>query len=242
MTIDNVIPSQTVLEETPGRALQFLRGVAQNNIVHGQLAAAGFTPDEYTHGWKLLHEAAGYKPAEPAPNAPVRSPAFVAMEQLDAWDEDGFRRVRAALERLHPDQATFVFADDLAASTGPAAVLGVKTLLARLDDLENGPQRKTTRKQDHAALDTLANRGIIKEERIRLKELVHAAQTVETPIDVTVSSAPAERPQALVDLYAWYRDWADTAHSVIKKRAHLITLGLAKRRAPKKNDSPAPKE
>lgn len=48
-----------------------------------------------------------------------------------------------------------MFQGDLAASTGPAAVLGVKTLLDRLDDRENGKERKATRKEDHAALETL---------------------------------------------------------------------------------------
>ena len=160
------------------------------------------------------------------------------MQELDSWDEDGFRRVRAPLERLHPEQAAFVFAGELAASTGPAAVLGVKTLLDRLDELEKGKSRKATRAADHAALKTLAGRGITKEERVRLRALVDAAQKLDEPAPLPVS-APADRQQALVKLYGWYKDWSETARSVVKKRAYLITLGLAKRKSPKKADKAA---
>jgi len=236
MTIDDSTPSQTVLDEAPGRALTFLRGVALNPVIHAQLAAAGFTPDEYQLGWQLIHASSGFKPLAPAPAAPVRSPAFVAMEEIDAWDEDGMRRVRAALDRLHPDQAAFVFKDGLAASMGPASVVGVATLLSRLHDLESGVDRQATRAEDHAALATLETRGITKAERERLQALVNTAHTVDAPVAVESAIEPAERQRALLRMYAWYKDWSSTAHSVIKKRAHLITLGLAKRRATKKSE------
>lgn len=238
MTMDDSAPSQTVLDEAPGRALTFLRGVAHNTVIHAILAAAGFSPEEYQLGWQLIHAASGFKPSAPGPVAPTRSPAFVAMEEIDAWDEDGMRRVRAALERFHPEQAAFVFGDGLAASVGPAAVIGVATLLSRLGELENGKDRKATRKEDHAALETLSKRGITKEERERLQALVATAQTVETPAAMESPIDPGEKQRALLKMYAWYKDWSETAHSVIKKRAHLITLGLAKRRTPKKVEGP----
>lgn len=234
------IASQTVLEESPARALTFLRGVATNPVIHAQLAAVGFTPDDYQQGWALLHAASGYTPTPIA--TPERSPAFLAMQELDAWDEDGFRRIRAALEHLHPEQATFVFAGDLAASTGAAAVLGVKTLLDRLDTLESGEERKKTRKPDLAALKTLEARGIGPAERSRLRKLVDTAQTVGAPAALagpTIAGA-AERTRALEALYAWFKDWSRTAHSAVKKRSHLITLGLAKRRSRKKGEAQQP--
>jgi hypothetical protein len=58
-----------------------------------------------------------------------------AIAEIDAWDEDGFRIVRAALGRLHPEQAKTVLAG-LSLSTGAAAVLGVETLFDRLDASE----------------------------------------------------------------------------------------------------------
>ena len=239
-TVENAEPvaGASVLEEVPGRALEFLRGIADSSVIHAQLAQAGFAADDYQQGWSLLHAAAGYTAGPIA--APEKSVAFKSMTELDRWDEDGFRRVRAALDRLHPDQIAFVFAGGLAASTGPAAVLGVKTLLARLGELENGENRKATRKADRAALETLEGRGITKAERARLQGLVDSAQTLEAPAPLPDASTPAARQEALVKLYGWYKDWAETARSVIKKRSHLITLGLAKRRAPKKEVAPKP--
>ncbi len=232
MSDKSAIASETVLEEAPGRALDFLRAVAGNTVIHAQLAAAGFKPTDYQQGWQLLHAASGYTVAPSAPL--VKTPAFQAMQQLDEWDEDGFRRIRAALERLHPDQGLFVFADGLAASTGPVAVVGVKKLLDRLDSLENGTERKKTRKQDHAALATLEERGFGKDERTRLRHLVNAAEAVEEPAAPIQAPNAAERQQALESLYLWFKDWSQTAHSVVKKRSHLITLGLAKRKSRKK--------
>src|SRR5205807_1567213 len=147
------------------------------------------------------------------------------MVQLDAWDEDGFRRIRAALERLHPDAAAFVFAGGLQASTGAEAVVGVATLLDRLDGLEDGGDRKATRKADHAALATLEQRGITKHERARLRVLVKSAQTLGHAEAPAAEAAPSDRERALGELYRWHKDWSETARSVVKKRAHLITLG-----------------
>ena len=203
MADDEYTPSQIVLEQSPGRALTFLRGISQNPMIHALLAQAGYTPDDNRQKWERLLKASGYRHDQPAP-AVTGSPAFDAMVTLDAWDEDGFRRIRSALTRLHPEQAAFVFESQLAASTGPSAVLGVATLLNRLDDLDNGRDRKATRKNDHAALGTLAKRGIDKTERARLRELVDTAQTVDKNPTVEAKDLPtaAERRAALSDLYA----------------------------------------
>jgi hypothetical protein len=233
MADDEYTPSQTVIEQAPGRALTFLRGISQNPMIHALLAQAGYTPDDNRQGWERLLKASGYRPDQAAP-AVTGSPAFDAMVALDAWDEDGFRRIRSALTRLHPEQAAFVFEGQLAASTGPSAVLGVAAIVNRLDELENGKDRKATRKSDNAALQTLAQRGIDKAERARLRELVEIAQTVDKKPTIEGNDLPtaAERRAALIDLYAWFKDWSETARAVVKKRAHLITLGLAKRKSP----------
>ena len=232
---DDTLPaSLTVLEETPGRALTLLRGVAKVPAIYTLLASAGFDDDEYRLGWRLLHEAAGYQPTPTA--APARTPATAAQEELDAWDEDGLRRIRAALARFHQEQEAFVFAGGLAPSSGPAAVVGVGLLLARLDDLRSGKDRKATRKADQAALATLARRGFDDAELARLAKLV--ATSTSAGVAEPVAEPRAEPVAALAALYVWYRDWADTARSVVKKRAHLITLGLAKRRSPAKEGAP----
>jgi len=242
--ISTTTPGATVLEETPGRALDFLRGVTRSRVLYAQLAHAGYTQEEHQEGWRLLFKAAGYAPDAPvAP--PPRADADAAIVELDAWDEAGFARVRAALDRLHPEQSELVFAGGLAASAGAAAVVGVKTLLDRLDALEHGKDRpKAARKADLAALATLDRRGITAAERARLRALVERAAVIgDAPGDGEktrlAERAARTRTEDLARLYAWYKDWSVTARSVIKKRASLITLGLAKRKSRAKAPPPA---
>ena len=207
-------------------------------MIRALLTEAGYKDEDNRLGWKRLLVASGYT-VEPTPTL-TGSAAYDAMVKLDNWDEDGFRRIRSALNHLHPEQAKFVFAGELAAATGPAAVVSVATLLTRFDELENSKTRKATRTQDRAALDTLAQRGITKVERDRLQQLVDTAQGVQEPAAPAVTDTPSaeQRRAALGELYAWYKDWSETARSVVKKRAYLITLGLAKRKSPIKKTGP----
>jgi hypothetical protein len=234
-------PSESVLEQTPGRTLTFLRGLTKSRVLYAQLAAAGYTADDHQEGWQLLFKASGDVPTEPPPRI-VSTPAFDALTELDAWDESGFARIRAALDRLHPHQAKFVFAGPLTASTGASAVVGIRTLLDRLDALESGKGRdKSDQKGDAAAIATLEKRGITKAERKRLRALVDAARDVGEVEPETLLAVPdPSHTKDLVKLYAWYKDWSTTSHSVIKKRASLIMLGLAKRKSSKSKGDEAP--
>src|SRR5262249_23983380 len=132
--------------------------------------ARGYTPDEHARGWNLLHAASGYATTPADIGTPVDAKVNEAIATLDAWDEDGFRIVRAALTYRHPDQAKRVL-EGIGPSIGPAAVVGVKTLLDRLDALEEGKDSG-----DKAALKTLAARRLSSEERGRLRELVDIAE------------------------------------------------------------------
>ncbi len=231
--------SETILEATPGRALDFLKGVGKSPVVYALLAQAGYTEEEHARGWKLLLQATGAPGANGAPPANAPTAAAQATMELDAWDEGGMARIDAALESRFPEQHAFVFADGLGPSTGAQAVIGVDLLLTRIATLEGGKGRaKSSHKADRAALDLLEARGITKHERTRLAALVLQAQTVEAPEPTPDLDTP--RREALLSLLGWYRDWAKTAKAVLAKRAHLITLGLAKRRSRK--DAPPPVE
>ncbi len=188
--------------------------------------------------------------------------------ELVAWDEPNFRIISATLERRHAAQQAFVF-HNLTAQVGSAAVLGVKALLDRLDALESSPDREATRKEDHAALKTLAKRGHTKEERERLRQLVDVAcagtpdpmdeAEVEDEDDEAEGDGADEtdgagetddgdavvgsdtHTKALLELYAWYKEWSEIARAVVKRRDYLIRLGLAHRK-PRKKVSAAPKK
>jgi hypothetical protein len=226
--------TRETLEDTPSRVLPFLRAVGTSVPIRSILRARGFTADEQKLGWTLLHAVSGFTDEAKAETVDVR--VRDAINTLDAWDEDGFRIVRAAFTRLHPAQKEFVLAG-IGPSVGAGAVTGVKALLGRLDALEKGPERKATRKEDQAALATLAARGIDAKERARLADLVHAAESAtetEAPDESGRAAREAVYLKALGALRVWYVDWSEMARSVVKRRDYLIRLGLAKRKSAKK--------
>jgi hypothetical protein len=227
--------TQQTLDATPARAMKFLYAIGTVPAIRAALAARGYTQKEHERGWSLLHAASGY--SQQADFGIQADPAVLAaVNAIDAWDEDGFRIVQAALTRLHPEQAKTVLAG-IGPSTGAASVVGVKLLLDRLDTLA-----KSKNHSDEAAMKTLAQRGITEAERKRLRSLVDVAEkgTSAAPPDRSAAErAAAERQQALIDLRAWYEDWSEMARAVIKRRDRLIRLGLAQRHSRRK-PAPAP--
>jgi hypothetical protein len=183
-------------------------------------------------GWNLLSKASGYVPGVASPSDDVAARA--AITDIDAWDEPGFRRIDAALLRLHPEQHKFVFAG-LETARGVGSVLSTTTLLDRLDQLESAPERAATREADQAAIATLTSRGITPEVRSHLRELIQVAKTAAPPVFPTDATAE-ELEQALSELRAWYRDWSETARAVVRRRDYLVMLGLSKRRGAKAED------
>ncbi len=59
---------------------------------------------------------------------------------------------------------------------GPAAAVGVATLLDRLDALASDPHREETREDDLATLELLGKRGLGDDERTRLRALVEVVR------------------------------------------------------------------
>lgn len=228
--------TRETLDATPERVLTFLLALGTVLAIRRALERVGYTQKDHQQGWDLLHAASGYSAPKPI-GIEVDARVRDAAVELDNWDEDGFRVVRASLSRLHPDQAAFVL-EGLEASQGPAAVLGVKTLLDRLDTLEDGASRKATRKQDHAALETLATRGITRAERKRLRALVETAESSPDLGDDPVAAHTETDAKHLADLVAlrvWFEDWSEMAKTAVKRRDYLIRMGFAKRKSPKRS-------
>jgi hypothetical protein len=226
-----------VLAATPGKVLTFLRAAATKLEIRAALFAAGYSAEEQAAGWGLLQQATGYVPgvASVTDDAAARA----AIAEVDAWDEPGFRRISAALERLHPEQHAFVFAG-LEAAQGVGSLLSVSTMLDRLDELESSPARESTRAADQAAIATLAKRGITPELRSHLRDLVRVAQTAQPPT-FAANGAVDGQDAALRALQAWYRDWSETARAVIRRRDYLLMLGLSQRRStPDDGNDPEP--
>jgi hypothetical protein len=198
-----------------------LRAMGTSREARAALRPYGFGKEAEAEGWRLLMDACGAGEGSTREDD-LENPRANALERIDAWVEPGFRRARAALGRLHPAQDAFLFgriAPDV------VRVVALMAFLDGCDELERSPKRKATRRADHAALATLAARGITKEVRDELRALVRAVQTVSAP-----SVANDDKTEQLAKLYAWLQDWAETAKAVVKDRNVMIKLGFAKRR------------
>ena len=230
--------SDEVLEGTPERATRLLTGIGAVATVRTLLFQAGMTNDAITEGRTLLLACLA-KPQDPGQELDTESARAqrASTAELDEWDEPNFARIAATLRRHFPGAGEYVFRD-LSASSGPAAVAGVATLLQRLDALESGSDagRAATKKEDKKAVELLATRRFDKAERARLAKLVESALGPTAPLDETSDSAGTERRAALTALRGWFEEWSTAARAVVKKKSHLIRLGLANRKAP------APKE
>jgi hypothetical protein len=219
---------RTTAEIALQRAMQFLRTVGTDPAIRTQLQKVGFELADLKQGWALVLKACSAPQASPR-FTPNDGPVAEVTQQIEAWQSTMFLRAHAALRRLHPEQDAFVF-ENLVSGTGPASVVAVSLFLKRIDALESSPERKSTRKADHAALATIERRGVTKEEIKRAKELVHVVENTAAP-EVEAAQPTDERMAALAEVYAWVQDWSDCARSVITRRDQLLRLGIGKRKA-----------
>lgn len=218
--------SRTTAQQTPVRCAQFLRTAGTDPAIGAALQLVGFGPEDRKEGWSLLTRASESVP-EVAP--PADSPALEASRQLDTWRGLHVNVARAALRRLHPLVEAFVF-DSASTNAVTTAVVAVGQFLDRLDALESSPKRKSTRRDDHAALATLVKRGITEQARKAARHLINVIESAAVPQPaINDPQLGVARAQAMADLHAWLSDWTECARSVIKRRDQLIRLGIGKR-------------
>jgi hypothetical protein len=213
-----VTVGDAVLEATVERAFKFLRGVGTSEPIRAALAKVGYGAEEHDAGWRYAHAVSGYQ--RPVAAEPTKAIAD-AIAAIDAADEELFAISAATLKHRFPAQEKILFAN-LSATRGPGAVVGMKTYLDRLTALETSADA-----DDQAAVALLAKRGITPARRAELAALVATAESYEAP----AADVPAEdNRENLLRLRAWYEEWSGVARSIIKRRDHLIRLGLAQRR------------
>lgn len=154
-------------------------------------------------------------------------------------------RARAALERLYPDQARYLF-NGLNAQTGAGSVGSVHTFLDRVAALRDGtdPERADSRNEDKAAVQLLIDRRILTPDiEAHLRNLIQTARALAPePVEPDLTAETAYQT-ATEQLHAWLTDWRETARAVVTRRDYLISLGLAERRAPKvgqEEETPTP--
>lgn len=231
------------LDQAPARVTRFMSAITAVPAIGRPLAQIGLNDAEMAEGRRLLMAALGDLPAQrlQGTDAISAAAARVALNELDQSDEALVTRVRAALTHHHPALATLVL-QDLKAGTGIAAVKAVTTLVARIRALPDEGE------EGRAARALLARRGFTDAELDRLDGLVKTAlgdasldaaqlEAAATEAELAEQAqAEAARQAVLVDLDAWWRDWSQSARAVIRRRDHLIRLGLLKRRRKRPDD------
>ena len=226
---------RSTAERSLERALQFLRAYGTDSTIKAAVDSTGFTSADQKEGWSLVLRA--YATPSSQSFTPDAGPVGDAVKEVDAWQQLMFPRAHAALRRLHPEQDAFIF-DNLTPGTGITCVPSVTMFLDRLDALESAPERKSTRKADHAAIATLAQRGVTAESRKHLHQLVKLIETSAAP--TLAAQGPDARTAALQSVYDWIQDWSECARGVITNRSHLIKMGIGKRRSRKQDAQPDP--
>lgn len=218
------------LEETRARTAKFLGAIGTNLSIRAAMTGIGYTDAHHAKGWALLHAASGYTPTG-SPEVTVDEAVRNAITTLDNEDEDLFRVARATLSHNFRKQATTVL-DGIAAAEGSASVVNLKKLVERIRALG-----KSTAADDKAAAAELANRKLGDAALTRLEGLIATAEKAPNvaPADTSAAAAADEKHVAnLRALRTWYEEWSEMARAAVKRRDHLIQLGLAKRKTPKK--------
>lgn len=229
------MPSEWALRELPARAATFLHTVGGHAPIRAAMQSAGYGRRDHDEGLRLLLAICPYGTGglDPAEDEPARE----ASASIQRWARTHVVRLRAAVERLHPE-ALWVFAGFNRGVTSDA-LLGTARLLENLrlmaegkaDDVHDGHSEPTR------VLETLTRRGLGEGERTRLEALVRTAQraTALAPAPQSATSCwvepSAEAPDAaMLALHAWLSDWSTTARAVLRRKDWLIRLGVSRRR------------
>ncbi len=209
----------------PARMLTFLQGVS-DPVIRALFAPLGWSDQRLDAAWSLLNEL---KAATKVPSGSTLDPVTDAIASCKAWQDTGLIRARAMMQLVLPEQAAFMF-HDVVAGAGTEAVLNVSTFLQRRKQLENGAERKASRKADHDALVVLEETGVTKEAIRQLQGFVDTVQTVAPAHPSRLAEADAKRTEVLRKIHAWVTAWSEMARTVVTRRDQMIKLGIAKRR------------
>jgi hypothetical protein len=233
-------PSVITLDRTPAKVIKFLNAYGTNRTIRNVLIQQGFTATEQQRGWTLLKAASGGESTSDSPPTPEELEVRNAGVTIDQWDEPNFAKIKAILAYDFPDTTAYLFRGGLVAKQGPEALLSVGTLCERIHELEqaSAPERANKRAVDQAALEKLAKRGYTKQEWERLRTLVATASKSLPAIEEETNSSEEESnfQKAMLELYAWWKEWSTIARSAVKKKSQLISLGLAKRKSSKADE------
>ena len=229
--------SLRTLEETPERAVKFLRAAGTNLGIFAKLQMRGYSDVVHRQGWRYLEATSNIGIV--VDECPELAPEVVAaIAELDDLDDEWHKILTVSWKHDHPEQLKHVVGERKPARGG-AAVMNMAGFYKGLNDLESSPERTASRDADKAALDVVAPRGMGPKELAAVNLLLEQAMStplarLRTPEEE--AAADEAYVHALGSLRKWYEVWSTIARVVIKRRDRLIQLGLARRKSPGTND------
>ncbi|XXX73576.1 hypothetical protein WMF30_38630 [Sorangium sp. So ce134] len=213
----------------------------------------GYTQKEHDLGWELYTTASGKnrrfehwlaESDHRDVSAGVSAERMRLLQEIDAFENLWFPRMRALIPRVIPRQSADRFAaaffKDLAQQPlSPAVVDSVKTFLNRIDELASSAEPGA-----RALYETLGERGLTPKKIDAMRRLIAAAEEHRTPgkaepalSRAEIAKAKEAQLAALESLRLWYNDWATTFRGVFGTRAQ-ISLGLTALKRKKKDAAP----
>ncbi|MDX9721274.1 MAG: hypothetical protein RBU37_11055 [Myxococcota bacterium] len=223
------LTAKVIARDLP-RGTAFFHAMSTVPAIWSALTARGYTEAEHQYGMQRFSTMLGFRAATAPLSGPNR--AQLARNKLDEWDGPNLEIARAATARFFPEQGQYLVGD-LSNKDGYEAVVNVITFLERAAKLRDGtdPNRSATREQDRAAIELLAKRGVLTPEiEAELRQLIADATSTPESAPATAQLDRETYERAAVEFHAWLTDWRATARAVIRRRDHLIRLGLASRR------------
>lgn len=207
--------SLETLEASVKKAHEFVYGLIRTPGAMAPMRASGYTQAISDQGFDLI-ENVHQRAAEVVR---LETPAQANIDYLAAWDQDGLALADGALTGF--PEIKKVVLEGLAPTDGVDSVDVVHRLLRRLKALEGTVD-------GDAALARLAAVGLTPEFRAELEERVRIARGGDSFSGPIVEGNPYI--DALLAVRDWYYEWSTIAHAKIKRREHLIRIGLAERR------------
>lgn len=218
-----------------GRVMRFLVAV-QSPAYWAKALREGYTTEEHLLGWKLLRLAGGesremdHLVEEVGSGAPIGVEQGAALQQIDAFENLWFPRVRGIIRRVvpraHRDTFAEAFFKDIEQQPyGPGVVRTVSTLLTRLEGLATSSQPGA--KEVFAMVE---KRGLSPKRRAHMRSVLAQVESPGAPAKKNatieqVVQTQDEQTESLASLRDWFNDWGVTLRPVFSARAQ-ITLGL----------------
>ena len=224
------------------RMMAMLWAISSVPVIKEMMKAVGYTEEVHEKAWVLLYRALRTPRPWEVEGLPVVVPQKAACAEVEAFEDKYIPLARLALGRRCPEQAKYLFADLERAEGG--AVLGmVHTFLYRRRALLDGsdPDRASSREADRAAMELLAERGLIDDGKAsHLAALIEIA-TRMAPDPEVIAHDPADEAAylALMDeVKAWLDEWRESARIAVPQRRYRIIMGLARVRRRKATSRP----